>query len=96
MSHATGMKYLKDGVLPHMWCPGCGVGVRLGALLRSFEELGYEREETVVVTGIGCTGKSDDYLVTNALHTTHGRALTFAYPNLASKRPGAFAAGPFL
>jgi 2-oxoglutarate ferredoxin oxidoreductase subunit beta len=61
-----------------MWCPGCGIGVMLGALLRSFEELGYERRDTVVVTGIGCTGKADDYLVTNALHTTHGRALSFA------------------
>ncbi len=30
------------------------------------------------MTGIGCTGKLDDYLVTNALHTTHGRALAFA------------------
>ncbi len=78
MSHATGMKYLKDEVLPHMWCSGCGIGVMLGALLRSFEELGYEREDTVVVTGIGCTGKADDYLITNALHTTHGRALAYA------------------
>ena len=78
MAQATGMKFLKEGVLPHMWCPGCGIGVVLGALLRSFEELGYERENTVVVTGIGCTGKADDYLTTNALHTTHGRALAFA------------------
>jgi 2-oxoglutarate ferredoxin oxidoreductase subunit beta len=30
------------------------------------------------VTGIGCWGKADDFLSTNALHTTHGRALTFA------------------
>jgi 2-oxoglutarate ferredoxin oxidoreductase subunit beta len=50
----------------------------LGSLLRAFEELGYTRQNTVVVTGIGCTGKADDYLVTNALHTTHGRALAFA------------------
>ena len=78
MSHATGRKYLRSGVLPHLWCPGCGIGVMVGALLRSFEELGYERRDTVVVTGIGCTGKADDYLVTNALHTTHGRALSFA------------------
>ena len=35
-------------------------------------------QDTVVVTGIGCTGKADDYLVTNALHTTHGRALAYA------------------
>ena len=78
MSHATGIKYLKDGVLPHMWCPGCGIGVMLGAMLRAFEELEYTNTDTVVVTGIGCTGKADDYLVTNALHTTHGRALAYA------------------
>ena len=30
------------------------------------------------MTGIGCTGKADDYLVTHALHTTHGRALAYA------------------
>lgn len=78
MLQKTGEKYLKEGVLPHMWCSGCGIGVMLGALLRSFEELGYAKNEVVVVTGIGCTGKADDYLVTNALHTTHGRALAFA------------------
>ncbi|MDI6725789.1 MAG: thiamine pyrophosphate-dependent enzyme, partial [Smithellaceae bacterium] len=78
MPHATGTKYLKNGVLPHMWCSGCGIGVMLGGLLRSFEEMGYKNTDTVVVTGIGCTGKADDYLVTNALHVTHGRALAFA------------------
>jgi len=78
MAHATGLKYLKDGVIPHMWCAGCGIGTMLGSLLRAFEELGYTNQDTVVVTGIGCTGKADDYLVTNALHTTHGRALAFA------------------
>jgi 2-oxoglutarate ferredoxin oxidoreductase subunit beta len=78
MSHATGLQYMKPGVLPHMWCAGCGIGGMLGALLRAFEELGYRATDTVVVTGIGCTGKLDDYLVTNALHTTHGRALAYA------------------
>lgn len=78
MSQTAGSKYLKNGALPHMWCSGCGIGVMLGALLRSFEELGYTKNETVVVTGIGCTGKADDYLTTNALHVTHGRALAFA------------------
>ena len=40
MSHATGMKYLKNGVLPHMWCPGCGVGVMLGTWLMVGESVG--------------------------------------------------------
>jgi 2-oxoglutarate ferredoxin oxidoreductase subunit beta len=78
MAHATGTRYLKGGVLPHMWCAGCGIGTMMGAMLRAFEELGFSNTDTVVVTGIGCTGKLDDYLVTNALHTTHGRALAYA------------------
>ena len=78
MTHATGRKYLRPGALPHMWCAGCGIGAMLGALLRAFEELDYNPADTVVVTGIGCTGKLDDYLLTNALHTTHGRALAYA------------------
>ena len=32
----------------------------LGAMLRAFEELEYTNTDTVVVTGIGCTGKADD------------------------------------
>jgi 2-oxoglutarate ferredoxin oxidoreductase subunit beta len=78
MAQATGRKYLKADALPHMWCAGCGIGVMMGALLRAFEELGFRRRDTVVVTGIGCTGKTDDYLLTHALHTTHGRALAYA------------------
>jgi 2-oxoglutarate ferredoxin oxidoreductase subunit beta len=78
MTHVTGRKYLRPGILPHMWCAGCGIGTMLGALLRAFEELDYSPTDTVVVTGIGCTGKLDDYLLTNALHTTHGRALAYA------------------
>ncbi len=61
-----------------MWCAGCGNGIVLGALLRAFEELGLPHKDIVVVTGIGCWGKADDYIRTNALHVTHGRALPFA------------------
>ena len=78
MTHATGLEYIKTAALPHMWCSGCGNGIVLGALARAFEELGYARKDIVVVTGIGCWGKADDYLTTNALHVTHGRALTYA------------------
>lgn len=78
MQPATGEQFVKKGVLPHMWCAGCGIGIALRACLRVFEQLGFRNDNTVVVTGIGCTGKLDDYLVTHALHTTHGRALAFA------------------
>ena len=78
MAHATGLKYLKRESLPLLWCSGCGNGIVLGALVRAFEELQFERKDIVVVSGIGCWGKADDYLTTNALHTTHGRALAYA------------------
>jgi 2-oxoglutarate ferredoxin oxidoreductase subunit beta len=70
--------YLDEKALPLMWCPGCGGGNILKALLASMAALGLPREKTVVVTGIGCWGKADDYVTTNAVHGTHGRALAVA------------------
>ncbi|WP_236914885.1 2-oxoacid:ferredoxin oxidoreductase subunit beta [Clostridium sp. Cult2] len=78
MSIKTYEDYLIKEKLPVFWCAGCGNGVVLGAILRSFAELGYDKENTVVVTGIGCWGKADDYISTNTFHGTHGRALGFA------------------
>ena len=78
MAFATGAAYLRQEALPHIWCPGCGNGVVLSALVQAFEELGDAPEDIVVATGIGCWGKADDYLSVNTLHVTHGRALPFA------------------
>jgi 2-oxoglutarate ferredoxin oxidoreductase subunit beta len=70
--------YLNRKQLPHIWCAGCGNGIVLGALTRALANLGLDKKDVVVVTGIGCWGKADDYLTTNAFHGTHGRALAFA------------------
>jgi 2-oxoglutarate ferredoxin oxidoreductase subunit beta len=70
--------YLMEERLPLFWCAGCGDGIVLGALLRAFAQLEMDPRETVVVTGIGCWGKADDYIRTNTFHGTHGRALAFA------------------
>ena len=70
--------YLSEEKLPLFWCPGCGNGIVLGALIRSMAKLKMTRENTVIVTGIGCWGKADDYIKTNTFHGTHGRALAFA------------------
>lgn len=71
-------KYLRLNKFPHIWCPGCGNGIVLGALVRSFEELGFDQDQTVIVSGIGCSSRAAGYLDFNTLHTTHGRALAFA------------------
>ena len=72
------LDYLRTDKFPHFWCSGCGNGIVLCAIARAFEELDLTLENTVVVTGIGCWGKADDYVRTNSFHGTHGRALAFA------------------
>lgn len=72
-------KYLRhDKKFPHVWCPGCGIGILLGALIRAIDRTGFEKDEIVLVSGIGCSGRLPVYVDFNTLHTTHGRALTFA------------------
>jgi len=70
--------YLRLDKLPHIWCPGCGNGIVLGAMIRAFAGLELNRDQTVIVSGIGCSSRSSGYLDFNTLHTTHGRALAFA------------------
>lgn len=72
-------KYLRhDKKFPHVWCPGCGNGILLGALIRAIDRTHLEKDEIVIVSGIGCSGRLSVYVDFNTLHTTHGRALTFA------------------
>jgi 2-oxoglutarate ferredoxin oxidoreductase subunit beta len=72
-------KYLRhDKKFPHVWGPGCGIGIMLGALIRAIDRIGFEKDEIVLVSGIGCSGRLPVYVDFNTLHTTHGRALTFA------------------
>ena len=72
-------KYLRhDKKFPHVWCPGCGIGIMLGALVRAIDKCGFTKDDVVLVSGIGCSGRLPVYVDFNTLHTTHGRALTFA------------------
>ncbi|MEM2527814.1 MAG: 2-oxoacid:ferredoxin oxidoreductase subunit beta [Ignisphaera sp.] len=60
------------------WCPGCGNFGILTAVTRAFEELGLDPSKTVVVSGIGCSGKIAHFINVNGVHTLHGRAIPFA------------------
>ncbi len=72
-------KYLRSSKkFPHIWCPGCGNGIVLGALIRAIDRSEYTQDDIVLVSGIGCSGRLPVYVDFNTLHTTHGRALTFA------------------
>ncbi|KUO49993.1 MAG: hypothetical protein APF76_05880 [Desulfitibacter sp. BRH_c19] len=71
-------KYLRMNKMPHIWCPGCGNGIVLQAIIRAVDELQLSKDNTVFVSGIGCSSRASGYLDFNTLHTTHGRALGFA------------------
>jgi len=67
-----------DKKFPHVWCPGCGLGVLLGSLVRTLVNSGLDKNRVVLVSGIGCSGRLPVYVDVGSVHTTHGRALTFA------------------
>ena len=70
--------YLRERFFPHLWCPGCGHGIVLNALIRAVDELQIPKKEMVMVSGIGCSSRISGYVDFHSLHTLHGRALAFA------------------
>ncbi len=56
------------------WCPGCGDYAILKAVQRTLAEIGASRENTVFVSGIGCSSRFPYYMSTYGFHTIHGRA----------------------
>ena len=76
-------KHPMDNVLrmdriPHIWCPGCGIGMAVTAFASALEQMKIDLDDVCVVSGIGCTGRVAGYVKTDSFHTTHGRALPFA------------------
>jgi len=69
---------LRSDRLPHIWCPGCGIGTVTGALLRVVLDLELDPMETVLVSGIGCSSRAVNYTALNTVHSIHGRALAVA------------------
>jgi len=70
--------WLREDRLPHIYCTGCGNGTVINCTRAAVEEMGWKRDETVFVSGIGCSSRAPGYILTDSLHTTHGRALAFA------------------
>ncbi len=60
------------------WCPGCGDFGILTAVQMALAETKLELNDTVVVSGIGCSGKTPHYVNVTGIHTLHGRPLPFA------------------
>ncbi|MBN1154326.1 2-oxoacid:ferredoxin oxidoreductase subunit beta [candidate division KSB1 bacterium] len=72
------MKYIRRKNFPLIWCPGCGHGIVMKAILRAIDRIGLQKDEICMVSGIGCSSRLPGYVDFNTLHTTHGRAIAFA------------------
>jgi 2-oxoglutarate ferredoxin oxidoreductase subunit beta len=64
--------------IPHIWCPGCGIGTVFSSCLTAIKATGIPYNEFAMVSGIGCSGRAAGYIKMDSFHTTHGRAIPFA------------------
>lgn len=60
------------------WCPGCGDYSILKQTQSVFAELQLDTDETVFISGIGCSSRFPYYMNTYGMHSIHGRAPAFA------------------
>jgi len=68
------------------WCPGCGDYAVLAAFQSLMPQLGIRRENTVIISGIGCSSRFPYYVDTYGMHSVHGRAPAIA-TGIALTRP---------
>lgn len=69
---------LFDATTENTWCAGCGDFAILKALKLTLADLGIERHQALLVSGIGCGSKLPDYMTINGYMTIHGRPLPVA------------------
>lgn len=71
------------------WCPGCGDYSILKQVQVAMADLGLDKDEVAVISGIGCSSRFPYYMETYGMHSIHGRApaivsgLRIANPDLS-------------
>jgi len=70
--------FIRMDRMPHIWCPGCGIGTTVNCFARALDASGLDLTKVAMVSGIGCSGRVSGYLNLDSFHTTHGRAIPFA------------------
>ena len=68
------------------WCPGCGDYAILSTFQSMMATMGIKRENTVIISGIGCSSRFPYYVDTYGMHSIHGRAPAIA-TGVAMTRP---------
>ena len=72
------MNSLINAGRPPVFCPGCSHDRIVTTLDKTFQKLGLDGNQVVIVSDIGCSGLFDTFFNTHAFHGLHGRALTYA------------------
>ncbi len=58
-----------------IWCPGCGDFGVLSALYQALAKRQIDPDSLVLVSGIGCSGRTPGFVKCYGFHTVHGRVL---------------------
>jgi 2-oxoglutarate ferredoxin oxidoreductase subunit beta len=74
------LKYMREDLLPTIFCPGCGNGIAIKAFFDALDELGINSlRKFVFVSGIGCASWiPSPYIRADSVHVLHGRAIPVA------------------
>jgi 2-oxoglutarate/2-oxoacid ferredoxin oxidoreductase subunit beta len=73
------LQMINPQAFPTPFCPGCGHGILMNAVLRAIAELEYNMKEMLFVSGIGCAAWiPSPHFKADTLHTLHGRAIAYA------------------
>ncbi len=60
------------------WCPGCGYFGIADAFYKACQQLELKQENIVIVSGIGCSGRTPIFINSYGFHTLHGRSIPVA------------------
>ena len=74
------MQEIDDKIEFNDWCPGCADYAILRSVEMAMKESGLDYRNSVLVSGIGCSGKLPHFVggSVSGVHTLHGRSLAFA------------------
>jgi 2-oxoglutarate ferredoxin oxidoreductase subunit beta len=73
-------RFIRPSVTHTTFCPGCGDGTIVQAILRAIDELGMDLDDFIFVSGIGCAAWiPSPFFNADVLHTTHGRPIAFGF-----------------